>query len=71
MPARAALAAAFTALVINTMSYAAFLEDPFTWVVMATGLAIAPFARLAGGRMPRRGAVEPARATGPLAPAGS
>ncbi len=47
-PARAAIAAAFVALLAHTMVYAAFLEDPFSWVLMATGLALAPSAALAG-----------------------
>jgi hypothetical protein len=41
VPARAALAAAFAALVTHTMMYAAFLEDPSTWVILAVGLALA------------------------------
>jgi O-antigen ligase len=45
--ARAAMAAAFVTILVHTMMYAAFLEDPFTWVLLAAGLAIAPFARLA------------------------
>jgi O-antigen ligase len=36
-----ALTALFAALVTHTMMYAAFLEDPFTWVVLAVGLGIA------------------------------
>ncbi len=43
---RAALAAMFCALVLHTMTYAAFLEDPFTWVILALGLAFAPSAQL-------------------------
>jgi O-antigen ligase len=46
---QAALTAAFAALVAHTMMYAAFLEDPFTWVILALGLATAPQARLARG----------------------
>jgi O-antigen ligase len=44
--AGAALAATFAMLVVHTMMYAAFLEDPFTWVILATGAALAPLARL-------------------------
>ena len=40
-PARAAIAAAFVALVFDTMLYADFLEDPTTWVLIAAGLALA------------------------------
>jgi putative inorganic carbon (HCO3(-)) transporter len=63
LAARAALAAMFCALVVHTMGYAAFLEDPFTWVVLALGLALAPYARLESVRL-RRPAVarEPAPA---------
>jgi O-antigen ligase len=53
LPARAALAAMFCALVLHTMGYAAFLEDPFTWVLLALGLAIAPHARLEIARLGR------------------
>lgn len=44
--ARAALAAMFVALVVHTMVYAAFLEDPFTWAILAAGVTLAPQARL-------------------------
>jgi putative inorganic carbon (hco3(-)) transporter len=44
--ARAALAAMFVALLVHTMVYAAFLEDPFTWVIIAAGAALAPLAKL-------------------------
>jgi O-antigen ligase len=44
--ARAALAAMFVALLVHTMVYAAFLEDPFTWVILAAGVTLAPRARL-------------------------
>jgi O-antigen ligase len=44
--ARAALAGMFAALVVHTMVYAAFLEDPFTWVVLAAGVSLAPRAQL-------------------------
>jgi hypothetical protein len=44
--ARVATAAMFVALVVHTMVYAAFLEDPFTWVLLAAGVSLAPQARL-------------------------
>jgi O-antigen ligase len=46
-PVRATIAAAFAALVLHTWLYAAFLEDPFTWTLLAVGtaLALAPVAR--------------------------
>ena len=36
---RAGIAAAFTALVVHTLIYAAFLEDPITWVLLAAATA--------------------------------
>jgi O-antigen ligase len=39
--ARAAVAAAFVALVVHTLLYAAFLEDPLTWALLAVGSALA------------------------------
>ena len=40
-PARAAVAAAFAALVFHTMLYADFLEDPVTWTLLGIGVALA------------------------------
>jgi O-antigen ligase len=40
-PARAAVAAAFVALVVHTLFYADFLEDPATWALLAVGVALA------------------------------
>jgi putative inorganic carbon (HCO3(-)) transporter len=40
-PVRAAIAAAFLALVFHTMLYADFLEDPFAWTLMGIGVALA------------------------------
>jgi O-antigen ligase len=40
-PARAAIAGAFAALVVHTFLYAAFLEDPLSWVLLAVGAALA------------------------------
>jgi O-antigen ligase len=40
-PYRAAVAAAFAAIVIHTWAYAAFLEDPLTWALLAVGTALA------------------------------
>ena len=53
-PARAAIAAAFVALVFHTMLYADFLEDPITWALLGIGVALAV--------MPGRRAVIPAAA---------
>jgi O-antigen ligase len=40
-PARAAIAAAFVALVVHTLIYAAFLEDPLAWALLGIGSALA------------------------------
>jgi O-antigen ligase len=40
-PARAAIAAAFVAMLVHTMLYADFLEDPATWALLAVGVALA------------------------------
>ena len=40
-PPRIALAACFAALVLHTWTYADFLEDPFTWALLAVGVALA------------------------------
>jgi O-antigen ligase len=44
---RAAVLAAFVALLVHTMAYAGFFEDPITWVLLAVGasLAAAPTVR--------------------------
>jgi putative inorganic carbon (hco3(-)) transporter len=64
--ARAAVLAAFTALIVHTLFYAGFLEDPATWVLLAIGasLAAAPGSgqRLeAGSATPATAAALPAR----------
>ncbi|HEX7609186.1 MAG TPA: hypothetical protein VF380_00810, partial [Solirubrobacteraceae bacterium] len=46
-PPRIAIAACFAALVLHTWTYADFLEDPFTWALLAIGLALADAARQA------------------------
>lgn len=40
-PARVAVAAAFLALLLHTMLYADFLEDPVTWTLLGIGAALA------------------------------
>ena len=49
VPERGAVAAAFAALLAHTMMYAAFLEDPMTWTLLAVGTALA----VASGRAAR------------------
>lgn len=39
--ARAAVLAAFVALLVHTMAYAGFYEDPITWVLLALGASLA------------------------------
>jgi O-antigen ligase len=55
-PPRIAIAAGFAALVLHTWAYADFLEDPFTWTLLAVGLALAAPAASRG-----RAESEPAR----------
>jgi hypothetical protein len=40
-PARAAVLAAFVALLVHTMAYAGFFNDPITWVLLAIGASLA------------------------------
>jgi O-antigen ligase len=40
-PPRMAIAACFAALVLHTWTYADFLEDPTTWLLLAIGVALA------------------------------
>ena len=44
------MAAAFLALLLHTMLYAAFLEDPFTWTLLAIGARSRPSTRPSGTR---------------------
>jgi putative inorganic carbon (HCO3(-)) transporter len=39
--ARAAILATFTALIVHTMAYAGFFEDPITWVLLAAAASLA------------------------------
>ena len=55
--ARVVVAAAFCGLVLHTMLYAAFLEDPITWTLLALGIVLsaplpspAPLAPATSGR---------------------
>jgi O-antigen ligase len=41
LAARAAVLAAFVALLIHTLAYAGFFEDPLTWVLLAIGASLA------------------------------
>jgi hypothetical protein len=44
-PTRAAIGAAFLALVFHTLLYADFLEDPVTWTLLGIGAALSHAAR--------------------------
>jgi O-antigen ligase len=55
-PPRIALAACFAALVLHTWTYADFLEDPFTWALLAIGVALA---RAGGATSPQTAEPEP------------
>jgi putative inorganic carbon (hco3(-)) transporter len=41
LAARAAILAAFVALLVHTLAYAGFFEDPLTWVLLAVGASLA------------------------------
>jgi hypothetical protein len=59
-PARAYVAAAFVGLLVHTMLYAAFLEDPVSWTLLGVGTALAVGSRPgepASVRSARRAAV--------------
>ncbi|HEY4451840.1 MAG TPA: O-antigen ligase family protein [Solirubrobacteraceae bacterium] len=68
-PPRIALAACFVALVLHTWAYADFLEDPFTWAILAIGVALARQER--HDRLARGADTAPAREEGTPAPRGA
>jgi hypothetical protein len=43
--ARAAVLATFVALLVHTMAYAGFYEDPITWVLLTVGVSLAAAAK--------------------------
>ena len=55
-PPRIAVAACFAALVLHTWTYADFLEDPFTWTLLAIGLALVAAERSGRGHEPAQAA---------------
>jgi O-antigen ligase len=60
-PARMAVAAGFGALVLHTLLYADFLEDPVTWTLLGIGTALAAAdARSRTGPPPGRAGPDPA-----------
>ena len=56
---RAYVAAAFAALVLHTLLYAAFFEDPITWTLLAAGIVLARPASGAASASPRPSARAP------------
>jgi O-antigen ligase len=66
--ARGAIAAAFTGLVVHTLAYAAFLEDPLTWTLLGAAIGLR-FSSAAGQR--QRPADVGARAPAAVSPAQS
>jgi putative inorganic carbon (hco3(-)) transporter len=52
-PARIGIAAAFAALLVHTIGYAAYLTDPVTWALLAVGGVLA--AEVGAGDWPRPG----------------
>lgn len=56
---RAFVAAAFVGLLVHTMLYAAFLEDPMTWVLLAIGMALAAAPPRVGATGSRAAPAEP------------
>jgi O-antigen ligase len=65
-PYRSVVGAAFVAVLVHTWAYAAFLEDPLTWALLAVGTALARARRAAAGGAPvSPGARTPAGPTRP------
>ncbi len=58
-PYRAVVAAGFVAVVVHTWMYAAFLEDPVTWTLLAVGAALARQSRHRRRSEPALGAQPP------------
>src|SRR3954452_4864036 len=63
--ARGAVAAAFTGLVVHSMAYAAFLEDPLMWTLLGAALGLRFSSTASAGR---RSAAVGARAPGGASP---
>jgi O-antigen ligase len=63
--ARGAIAAAFTGLVVHTLAYAAFLEDPLTWTLLGAAIGLR-FSSAVAARRPAAG--DDARAPSVVSP---
>jgi hypothetical protein len=66
--ARGAIAAAFTGLVVHTLAYAAFLEDPLTWTLLGAAIGLR-FSSSSSSSAPLRVAASGRRASPPPPPA--
>jgi hypothetical protein len=62
-PARIGIAAAFIALLVHTIGYAAYLTDPLTWALLAVGGVLA--AEVGAGGWPRRATAQAESAAAP------
>jgi O-antigen ligase len=69
-PPRIAVAACFAALVLHTWTYADFLEDPFTWALLAIGVSLAAPATAVAVREPAVAGARAGPAPEPAATAG-
>ena len=67
-PARIGIAAAFAALLVHTIGYAAYLTDPLTWALLAIAGVLA--AEMGAGEFPRSGSDVAASDAGSRHPAG-
>jgi O-antigen ligase len=65
-PARAVIGAGFAALLLHTWVYAAFLEDPMTWTLLALGTALATPAAVARRTSPAGAAARNGRPHEPV-----
>jgi hypothetical protein len=54
---RIAVLATFVALLVHTMAYAGFFEDPITWVLLAIGASLATAPAVRDGAAPTAPAV--------------
>jgi putative inorganic carbon (hco3(-)) transporter len=61
--ARAGVFAAFIALLVHTLAYAGFFEDPATWVLLAVGAALTPAAAARTGEGEPAAPAQPVRAS--------
>jgi O-antigen ligase len=53
-PYRAVVLAGFVAVIVHTWMYAAFLEDPLVWALLAVGVALARAPRVRARSAPSR-----------------